>query len=66
MGFDLGIACAGPVAGNIIKYTSLSTSFLVATWLVGLAMVVFSTQANFGLASSLRFAIGKGRDKYAL
>jgi MFS family permease len=66
MGFDLGIACAGPVAGNIIKQTSLSTAFLVAMVQVGFAMIVFSTQANFGLASSLRFAIGKGKDKYAI
>jgi MFS family permease len=66
MGFDLGIACAGPVAGNIIKLTSLSTAFLVATAQIGLAVLVFSTQANFGLSSSLRFAIGRGRDKCAI
>jgi len=66
MGFDLGIACAGPVTGNIIKISSLSTGFLVAAIQVGLAIIIFSTQANLGLISSLRFAIGKGRDKYIL
>jgi MFS family permease len=66
MGFDLGIAFSGPLVGNIITHTNLAIGFLVATGLVLLALLVFSTQSNYNLANSLRFAIGRGVDRYAL
>lgn len=66
MGFDLGIACAGPTMGNLMQATSLGTGFLAATGLLVVAIMVFSTQSNVGLASSLRFAIGRGMDRWAI
>ncbi|MDX1976234.1 MAG: MFS transporter [Pseudanabaenaceae cyanobacterium bins.68] len=66
MGFDLGIACAGPTMGSLMQHTSLGMGFLAATGLLGLAILVFSTHSNLGLANSLRFAIGRGQDCWAI
>jgi MFS family permease len=65
-GFDLGIALAGPVMGNIIPRVGLANSFLITAGLSMLAIAIFSTQANHSLTESLRFATGKSQDKFAV
>jgi len=65
-GFDLGIAIAGPVLGLIAGYTGYRAMFGFAAGLAFLALIVFLTQASKDLRHSLRFALGHGRDIYAL
>lgn len=66
VGFDLGIALAGPVIGSIIPRVGLANSFLITSGLSILAIAIFSTQASHNLTESLRFATGKSKDKYAV
>ncbi|HEY9651337.1 MAG TPA: MFS transporter [Coleofasciculaceae cyanobacterium] len=65
-GFDLGIAIAGPVFGAVAEVLTYRGIFSLATGLAGLALVVFMTQCNKNLSSSLRFALGRDRDLYAV
>lgn len=65
-GFDLGIAIAGPVLGSIAGYTGYRAMFGFAAGLAFLALIIFLTQASKDLRHSLRFALGQGRDVYAL
>ncbi len=65
-GFDLGIAIAGPVLGSIAGYTGYRATFGFAAGLAFLALIIFLTQASKDLRHSLRFALGHGRDVYAL
>lgn len=66
VGFDVGIAIAGPVLGAIAQYIGYRHLFGFAAGLTTLAIVVFLTQSSKDMAHSLRFALGKGRDVYAL
>ncbi len=65
-GFDVGMGVAGPVLGifaDQIGYTglfSLSASFSI------LALVIFATQSNKTVGDSWRFAMGTGKDGYAI
>jgi MFS family permease len=65
-GFDLGMAFAGPTMGNLIPQVGLSNSFLISAGFSVVALVIFSTQSNYGLAESLRFATGRAKDKFAV
>ncbi len=65
-GFDLGMALAGPILGNLIPFMGLSNSFLITTGFAVMALVIFSTQSNRTLVDSLRFATGKAKDNFAL
>jgi len=66
VGFDVGIAIAGPVLGAIAQQVGYRHLFGFAAGLTALAIVVFLTQSSKDMAHSLRFALGKGRDVYAL
>jgi len=66
VGFDVGIAVAGPVLGAIAQYVGYRHLFGFAAGLTALAIVVFLTQSSKDISHSLRFALGKGRDIYAL
>lgn len=65
-GFDLGIAIAGPVLGSIAVSLGFRSMFAIAAALAFLALVIFLTQASKDLPHSLRFALGRGKDIYAL
>ncbi|TFI55568.1 MFS transporter [Mastigocladus laminosus UU774] len=65
-GFDLGIAIAGPIVGFAAEQVGYRISFGFTAALTGLAMIVFLTQSSKTLRTSLRFALGRGQDYYAL
>ena len=66
IGFDLGIATAGPILGGCVEWLSLSGIFLVAAALSLIALISFSLWGNQTVSSSLGFAVGRARDGYAL
>ena len=65
-GFDLGIAIAGPALGYFAEYVGYRGIFGLASGLAFLSVLVFVTQCSKTLSHSLRFALGEGRDLYAL
>ncbi|MBP0013631.1 MAG: MFS transporter [Roseofilum sp. SBFL] len=65
-GFDLGIALAGPIAGMIAQAFSYQTIFICITLILILGLLLFLTQSSKDLPHSLRYALGRGRDIYAL
>ncbi|WP_009632608.1 MFS transporter [Synechocystis sp. PCC 7509] len=65
VGFDVGIAIAGPVLGFIAQQVGYRHIFGFASGLTFLAIIIFLTQSSKDLPHSLRFALGKGRDIYA-
>jgi MFS family permease len=65
-GFDLGIAIAGPTLGFVAEQVGYRNMFGFAAGLAGLALVIFITQSSKGLSNSMKFAIGRGKDIYAL
>ncbi len=65
-GFDFGIAIAGPILGFVAEQVGYRNMFGYAACLTLLALLLFLTQSSKGLLSSLRFAVGRGQDNYAL
>jgi MFS family permease len=65
-GFDLGIAIAGPTLGFVAEQVGYRNMFGLAAGLAGLAWLIFITQSSKDLSNSLKFAIGRGKDVYAL
>jgi len=65
-GFDLGIAIAGPILGSLALFLNYSQMFSLAASFAIIALVIFLTQSNKNIKSSLRFATGKEADIYAL
>lgn len=65
-GFDLGIALAGPILGFVAEHIGYRNMFGVAAGLAVLALLIFITQSSKNLAYSMKFAIGKSHDIYAL
>ncbi len=65
-GFDLGIAIAGPIFGSLAMILNYSQMFSLAAIFALIALVIFLTQSSKNLKSSLRFAMGKEDDIYAL
>lgn len=65
VGFDIGIAIAGPLFGIIAEQVGYRDIFGLSSILSFLAIIVFLTQSSKDLPHSLRFALGKGRDIYA-
>lgn len=66
MGFDVGLVIASPVGGFIAEHIGYRSMFAFATGLTILAILVFVTQSSRNLSNSLRFALGRGEDVYAL
>lgn len=66
MGFDLGIAFAGPVMGKMISLVGITNIFAIATGFCILGLIVFGTQSNKSASESFKFAIGKTSDRYAV
>ena len=65
-GFDLGIALAGPTLGFVAEQVGYRNMFGLAAGLAGLALLIFITQSSKDLSHSMKFAIGQGKDVYAL
>lgn len=65
-GFDLGIAIAGPALGFLAEQSGYRGIFGLASGLAFLSVLVFVTQGSKTLTDSLQFALGNGRDLYAL
>lgn len=66
VGFDLGIALAGPLAGQLSQLIGLRRVFLGAAGLSAIALVSFLTLSTATVRTSVQFALGQGRDSYAL
>jgi MFS family permease len=65
-GFDLGIAIAGPALGFLAESIGYRGIFGLASVLAFLSVLIFVTQCSKTLHHSLQFALGNGRDWYAL
>lgn len=66
IGFDVGIAIAGPIMGKMISFVGITNIFAIATGLCIVGLVIFATQSNKSVRESFRFAIGKSSDRYAI
>jgi MFS family permease len=66
IGFDLGIAMAGPIMGKLTGLVGVNNIFAITTGLCLVGLCIFATQSNKTFTNSLRFAIGKSKDDYAL
>lgn len=65
-GFDLGIAIAAPVFGSIAEQVGYRNMFGYGAVITSLALVIFFTQSSKNLSNSLRFALGRVPDTYAI
>ncbi len=66
IGFDVGIALAGPIMGKMIGFVGITNIFAIATGLCVLGLIIFGTQSNKSMAESFKFAIGRSSDRYAI
>ncbi|PZV17857.1 MAG: MFS transporter [Pseudanabaena sp.] len=66
IGFDMGLALAGPIMGKMISFVGISNIFAIATGLCVVGLIVFGTQSNKTVSESFKFAIGKSSDRYAI
>ena len=64
-GFDVGIAAAGFFLGTVTQTVGYQGGFAIAAGLSLFAFVLFLTQGNQYVKSSLRFAFGREGDRYA-
>ncbi|KAM3103004.1 MFS transporter [Phormidesmis sp. 146-12] len=65
-GFDLGIALAGPILGIVADQMGYRGLFGMGTILTFAALTVFTTMCSKTVGQSVRFAIGQGKDVYAI
>ncbi len=66
VGFDVGIALAGPLFGTFADWASYRDCFGLAGLMTCLGMLIFITTSSKDLSHSLRFSLGQGRDIYAV
>lgn len=64
-GFDLGMACAGPLVGSLGNHLSYQAVFTITGSLALVAFFLFISQSNYNFQTSLSFALGKEKDLYA-
>ncbi|MBD1820920.1 MFS transporter [Cyanobacteria bacterium FACHB-DQ100] len=65
-GFDLGIALAGPILGSVSSAIGYRGLYAVSSIVVFTALIVFMTLSSKSVAHSFRFALGYGKDPYAI
>lgn len=65
-GFDVGIAIAGPIFGSIAEQVGYRSLFGFCAILAFVGLLVFITQSSKNPTCSLKFALGRGRDLYAI
>lgn len=66
VGFDVGIALAGPVLGTFADWASYRDCFGLAGVMTFIGFLIFITASSKDLSHSLRFSLGQGRDLYAV
>jgi MFS family permease len=66
VGFDVGIAIAGPFLGLLAEQVGYRNMFGFAAGLTCLALLIFLTCSSKDLPHSFRFALGRGKDIYAI
>ncbi len=66
VGFDVGIAIAGPFLGLVAEQVGYRNMFGFAAGLTCLALFIFLTASSKDLPHSVRFALGRGQDVYAI
>ncbi|MGD1857132.1 MAG: MFS transporter [Leptolyngbyaceae cyanobacterium] len=65
-GFDVGIALAGPIMGQIADLTSYRDIFGVAGLMTLLGLAIFITTSSKDMNHSVQFALRGGKDVYAV
>ena len=65
-GFDLGIALAGPILGSVSNSVGYRNLYAVAAIVAFAALIVFMTLSSKSVGHSFRFAMGYGKDIYAI
>lgn len=65
-GFDLGIALAGPILGQLAAFLTYRGLFGLAGALCTVAFLIFLTLSGKNLPHSLRFALADEKDVYAV
>ncbi|PSR12975.1 MFS transporter [filamentous cyanobacterium CCP3] len=65
VGFDVGIALAGPIFGTIADQLGYRGIFGLSGVMTLVGLVIFVTANSKDLSHSLGFALGSGRDVYA-
>ena len=66
MGFDTGIALAGPILGLIANEIGYRAIFGFSGAMVCLGLLIFITASSKDVPHSLRFALSRGKDVYAI
>ncbi|BAY81898.1 major facilitator superfamily protein [Calothrix parasitica NIES-267] len=66
IGFDIGVAIAGPIFGGIAQQIGYRNIFGFNSGITLIAIVIFITLSSKNLPSSLRFAFGRGVDIYSV
>jgi MFS family permease len=66
VGWDIGLVTAGPIFGAIAERIGYRHMFGFDAFLTILALLLFLTKSSKDLPNSLRFALGRGADIYAL
>ena len=65
-GFDVGIAVAGPVFGQLADVIGYRSIFGMSAVMTFIGLFIFVTTSSKDVAHSLRFALSHGRDVYAI
>ncbi len=66
IGFDVGVALAGPIFGVVASVIGYRNIFGFNFGITIIAIVIFATFSSKNLSTSLRFALGRGIDIYSL
>ena len=66
IGFDIGVALAGPTFGGIAQQIGYRNIFGFNSGITLIAIIIFITLSSKDLPASLRFAFGRGVDIYSL
>ncbi|MEM7712134.1 MAG: MFS transporter [Cyanobacteria bacterium P01_A01_bin.68] len=66
IGFDIGVALAGPIFGGIAQQIGYRNIFGFNSGITLIAIIIFITLSSKDLPASLRFAFGRGVDIYSL
>ncbi|RMF66848.1 MAG: MFS transporter, partial [Cyanobacteria bacterium J069] len=66
VGFDLGIALAGPLLGAVAAQVGFRAIFGWSAVLTAIALLIFLAFSSKDTPHSLRFALGRGGDVYAV
>ncbi|MEB3219176.1 MAG: MFS transporter [Nostocales cyanobacterium 94392] len=66
VGFDIGVALAGPIFGLVAQQIGYRNIFGFNFVIALIAVIIFITSSSKNLPASLRFAFGRGADIYSL